>query len=290
MARIRSIKPEFPQSETIGKLSREARLLFIQLWTIVDDEGKARASSRVLASVLYPFDDDAKELIEGWLGELERHSCVELYEVENNRYVQITNWLKHQKIDRPSKSRLPDPREGSRVFIEASMLDLGSRIMDLGSRNNKHARERASVSKNRFDEFWSEWPNKVGKPVAKKSYDKVSDCHEAIMAGLQRYIQNKPPERPWLNPSTFLNQRRWEDVPAEIQPQTAKPVEKGGFASLMARQLGLKENGREEIGAVQIIPLVPISERDERGNGGSDNRGISGNSPELLSGNYYRRM
>ena len=39
MARIRTIKPEFPQSETIGKLSREARLLFIQLWTLADDEG-----------------------------------------------------------------------------------------------------------------------------------------------------------------------------------------------------------------------------------------------------------
>lgn len=34
MARIRSIKPEFPQSESIGKLSRDARPLFVLLWTI----------------------------------------------------------------------------------------------------------------------------------------------------------------------------------------------------------------------------------------------------------------
>jgi hypothetical protein len=33
------------------------------------------------------------------------------------------------------------------------------------------------------------------------------------MAGLERYVRNQPPNREWLNPSTFLNQRRWEDEP-----------------------------------------------------------------------------
>ncbi|WP_050996281.1 MULTISPECIES: hypothetical protein [Bradyrhizobium] len=75
MARIRTIKPEFPQSETIGKLSREARLLFIQLWTLADDEGRARAASRMLASLLYPYDDDAPGLMDDWLAQLEHHGC-----------------------------------------------------------------------------------------------------------------------------------------------------------------------------------------------------------------------
>src|SRR5690242_8409033 len=107
MSRIRSIKPEFPQSESIGKLSRDARLLFIMLWTYVDDAGRARASSRMLASLLYPYDDDAKKLIDGWLGELELYGHITIYDVEGSRYLEICNWLKHQKIDRPSKSRLP---------------------------------------------------------------------------------------------------------------------------------------------------------------------------------------
>jgi hypothetical protein len=59
VARIRTIKPEFVESESVGKLSREARLLFILLWTFVDDAGRARASSRLLTSRLYPYDDDA---------------------------------------------------------------------------------------------------------------------------------------------------------------------------------------------------------------------------------------
>lgn len=129
MARIRSIKPEFPQSETIGRLSRDARLLFIQLWTIVDDAGRARASSRVLASLLYPFDDDAKHLIDGWLHELAENDCLFFYTADDNKYLQITNWLKHQKIDRPSLSRVPSPDDGIRETLasprEPSMLDIG---------------------------------------------------------------------------------------------------------------------------------------------------------------------
>ncbi|HEV7960740.1 MAG TPA: hypothetical protein VGP01_06885 [Rhizomicrobium sp.] len=112
MGRIRTIKPEFPQSESIGRLSREARLLFLMLFTIADDEGRARASSRMLASLLYPYDDDAKSRIAEWLGELERENCVELYEADGNAYLSIVSWLAHQRIDKPSRSRLPPAPAG----------------------------------------------------------------------------------------------------------------------------------------------------------------------------------
>lgn len=135
MSRIRSIKPEFPQSETIGKLSRDARLLFVQLWTVVDDAGRTRAASRMLASLLYPYDDDARTLIDGWLDELEQRQCVRRYVVDGTHYLEIINWLKHQKIDRPSKSRLPSFDEGSPKAREPSRAfaaDLGPRTLDLG--------------------------------------------------------------------------------------------------------------------------------------------------------------
>lgn len=118
MARIRTIKPEFPQSESIGTLSRDARLLFIQLWTLADDAGRARAAARMLASLLYPYDDDAPALIESWLRELEKVECIRRYEVDGTRYLEICNWQKHQKIDRPSASKLPAHPEASRADIE----------------------------------------------------------------------------------------------------------------------------------------------------------------------------
>ena len=142
MARIRTIKPEFPQSESVGKLSRDARLLFVLIWTHVDDEGRSRAASRMLASLLFPYDDDAPKLVGHWLDELEENGFIQRYDVEGARYLQVVNWTKHQKIDHPSKSKIPPfsegggkarddlakPRETSRSLAP----DLGPRTRDLG--------------------------------------------------------------------------------------------------------------------------------------------------------------
>lgn len=133
MARIRTIKPEFPQSESMGNVSRDARLTFLQLWTIADDEGRLRGNSRMLASLLFPYDDDAPSLIDGWLGELEREQCIVRYKVEGQTYLQICKWLIHQKIDKPSKSKIPEFEEKHRILAnprECSSEDL--RIKDQG--------------------------------------------------------------------------------------------------------------------------------------------------------------
>lgn len=70
------------------------------------------------------------------------------------------------------------------------------------------------------DLFWQAYPNKVGKPKALAKLDacrKRSVAFADIMAGLDRYIRTKPPDRAWLNPETFLNQERWTDQPAPQQ-------------------------------------------------------------------------
>lgn len=126
MARIRTIKPEFPHSESMGRVSRESRLCFIMLWTIADDAGRLRGNSRMLASLLYPYDDDAKNKIDQWLTQLSSEGCIARYEVDGTSYLQILNWLDHQKIDKPSPSKLPAFVDSSRTLakgIEASALD-----------------------------------------------------------------------------------------------------------------------------------------------------------------------
>lgn len=163
MARIRTIKPEFPQSETIGALSRDARLLFVQLWTIVDDAGRTRAASRMLASLLYPYDDDARDLIDGWLVELEDAGAIRRYEVDGSQYLEVCKWLEHQKIDRPSPSRLPEYREGSPLPRE----DSRSLDADLGPRTSTKDQVSRAVAKatrpsDDFEEFWKAYPKRAG--------------------------------------------------------------------------------------------------------------------------------
>ena len=132
--RIRSIKPEFWQSESLSRVSREARLLFIGLFSACDDSGKTRAASRFLASLLFPYDEDAPKAIEGWLSELEQEGCIRRYVVEGNTYLEIPKWRNHQKIDKPSASKLPDFVQGSRSLAEPSRtVVVGSGIRDQGS-------------------------------------------------------------------------------------------------------------------------------------------------------------
>lgn len=137
MARIRTIKPEFPQSESMGRVSRDARLAFIEMWTVADDSGRLRGNSRMLASLLFPYDDDAPQLMDLWLAELEGEGCIQQYKVDGQSYVQICNWLIHQKIDKPSASKFPppaSPREDSRILPvgEDQGMDQGE---DQGSSN-----------------------------------------------------------------------------------------------------------------------------------------------------------
>ena len=132
--RIRSIKPEFWESESLSRVSREARLLFIGLFSCCDDLGRARASSRLLASRLFPYDEDAFKRLPVWISELEKQECIRLYQVDGETYLDIPKWQNHQKIDKPSASKLPsfdDVREDSRGF-EKNSLGTGNREEEQG--------------------------------------------------------------------------------------------------------------------------------------------------------------
>jgi hypothetical protein len=67
----------------------------------------------MLASILFPYDDDAAKLIDKWLGQLADQGCIIRYSAEGDSYIKIVKWESHQKVDRPSNSKIPDPREPS---------------------------------------------------------------------------------------------------------------------------------------------------------------------------------
>jgi hypothetical protein len=160
MARIRSIKPEFPQSESMGRVSRDARLLFVMLWPICDDHGRTRASSRMLASLLFPYDDDAAKLLPGWLDELEAEDCIRRYEDGGSSYLYVPKWLIHQKIDKPSKAVHPDPPEHSPSPREHSPSPHPRKGREGKGEEGRGSAANASASGSRLPSNWElpeEW-------------------------------------------------------------------------------------------------------------------------------------
>lgn len=103
------------------------------------------------------------------------------------------------------------------------------------------------------ERFWARYPHKVGKADAIAKLERARKARKVtfadLMAGLDRYIRDKPPDRPWCNPSTFLHQERWTDQPAEISKQGAShgASRSGGFADNLWSQA--RDSGSEQFGA-----------------------------------------
>lgn len=110
MARIRSVKPSFWQSGSNAKLSREARLLYIGLWSEADDEGRLIGSIVSLIGNLFPHDADVTPArMKKWLAQLTELGKVIPYDVDGITYLLIPTFTTHQKISHPTLSVLPNP-------------------------------------------------------------------------------------------------------------------------------------------------------------------------------------
>ena len=127
--RIRTIKPEFWRSEDIAALSIEDRLLFIGLWSYVEDNGVGRDEPQLIQCDLYPLDTftEASVRTYGGLMRLSQQGLITRYEgPDGRRYLQINSWDKHQKINRPSKPRFPQYNAENCALTEGSLPEQGT--------------------------------------------------------------------------------------------------------------------------------------------------------------------
>ena len=107
--RIRSVKPEMRRDERYGRLSIPARELFNGLITMADDEGRFRALTSAIVGDVFPFDDPAPAKIKAWVKEIQDSGMVLFYKDGSTPYGAFRHWAKHQKINRPTPSELPEP-------------------------------------------------------------------------------------------------------------------------------------------------------------------------------------
>lgn len=114
MARIRSIKPELRIDQTVAQWPREARYAWVLLFGYLDDAGRGRDDLRLLVADLFPLDPDVtQKKLDAWLTQMTRPTPFSdipplcRYEVAGVRYLHATKWTRHQRINRPSGSKLP---------------------------------------------------------------------------------------------------------------------------------------------------------------------------------------
>jgi hypothetical protein len=112
----------------------------------------------------------------------------------------------------------------SRMFADgmpAASIIAAVRDIEIGKRGNLDAD---------FDVFWQLYPNRVGKLVARKAYEKARKnvTADIILDGVRRYAA-KADDRFWKNPSSWLNSGGWMDE----APQPIAAIK--GLAGVRAR-------------------------------------------------------
>jgi len=91
---------------------------------------------------------------------------------------------------------------------------------------HKQEQKRARAVDAKFEIFWKAYPRKVGKGFAQKSFEKVKP-DDALFATILKALERAKTSAQWTkdggqyipNPATWLNQRRWEDEPAQAVQQ-----------------------------------------------------------------------
>lgn len=106
MARIRTIKPDFWTDEKLTECSMSARLLFIGMLNFADDNGNLVASAKKLKMQVFPADSIECQPL---LDELIAQGVIIEYSVNGENYLHIKGFRKHQVINRPSQSSIPEP-------------------------------------------------------------------------------------------------------------------------------------------------------------------------------------
>lgn len=113
MPRIRTIKPQFWLDEKLGAIQRDARLLYIGLWNLSDDQGVFEWRPARIKIQIFPYDIDVNDgLIEQWLTLLVNTGDIIKFNYNSSTFGFIPTFIKHQDIKNPSQWKFADiPKE-----------------------------------------------------------------------------------------------------------------------------------------------------------------------------------
>lgn len=109
MARIRTVKPEMFESESLAECSVTAMLTFIGLLTQADDSGRHRDHPAIIAGRLWALrpEHTAAHVAQD-LEELATAGLICRYTgCDGRTWLHVVTWEHHQKINKPTASRVP---------------------------------------------------------------------------------------------------------------------------------------------------------------------------------------
>lgn len=248
MARIRSVKPEICESETMARLSAEVERTFVRLWTHCDDHGRCKDDPRLIVAALFPLHDDmTADVVDRHLTQLEDAGVIVRYSVGGKRFLACTSWSEHQHPQKPRPSKFPAPDDADTAAVQEvsrtptrQVPDASSPVVGEGEVVGEGGNTSPELSlvpvddapatperqnyPGAFETFWQECPRKTGKGVAAKAFQKATKgsniaaqrITDAMRQHADCWARWPESERQFIpHPSTWLNEGRYDDPPPE---------------------------------------------------------------------------
>ncbi|MES2294591.1 MAG: hypothetical protein V4527_14920 [Pseudomonadota bacterium] len=249
MARIRTIKPSFWTHEALSAEPEPTVLLAIGLLTYSDDEGYFNANSRLIQAEVSPLREPSVS-IQDSLTALALIDYIQLGEsADGRRYGRIVNFAKHQRINRPTASKI----SGMAINWEGSLrphgqVTPGSPQEGKGMEWNKEGNACAANAgehgaENGFEEFYAAFPKQIAKPLALKAWEKaLSKASPAtIIAGARQYAEDQRNKDPKFtkHPEKWLNEERWQDGGRRSSAALIVPLGWGDAATAISADIGV---------------------------------------------------
>lgn len=232
--------PNDPKWKTIARISEEpiSLVLAMYLHLLVDASQQSNAALRnaLRGNVTVTHEDlaSALDVTEAQIAKI--FSAMEGRVIENN---SLSGWEKRQPkredfsdeegTVKGNSQRQRDYRERQKLLREqevkieeSQQSNAASRKVTLDKDKDKDKENTKTVEEpDGFDSFWQIYPKKVAKPAALKAF-KSAKINGHLPDVLQDIAQKTESES-WTknngafipNPSTYLNQRRWEDLDNE---------------------------------------------------------------------------
>ena len=208
-------------SERIEELDAPAEVFYRRLMSKVDDHGLYDARPSILRSSLYPLRvDRVREAdITRWIAACEKAGVIALYQHDGKPYLQMvdTRWQARSEPKYP----MPTPENSCKQEkTPVPVFGVGVVVGDVDM--------AAPVGAELFDEFWAEYPRKVGKDAARKAFDKRKPSRE-LLARMLASIRSQVQTVDWQkdggqfipHPTTWLNEGRWQDEETAV-PQVVR--------------------------------------------------------------------
>ena len=168
-----------------------------------------------------------------------------------------TQWALYKSKQRAKAKQIEDSKIGQCPKNVQDNVQQEKELRVKSNSNNKSNTPPISPKgiDTRFEKFWDAYPRKVGKGAAEKSFKKYKPDDNLLATMISAIAEQKQSDQ-WQkdggqfipNPSTWLNQKRWEDeIPQPKPTKQNKSAETGSNSSLDMDKVSRILHGGAEI-------------------------------------------